>query len=391
MSKRSAVRLQMLRLLGKLTAPTTSAVRWPPRILVLRPDHIGDLLFLFPALAELRQNLPDASVTLSVGPWVAALAALSPAASAVETVEFPGFTRRPKANLIQPYALALETARRWRGRFDICLVARPDHWWGAMAAALAGIPRRLGWRTPETEPFLTAALPSGRRQHEVVSNLVLVRSLTRSLGIEAPETAPSPEVNPLQLTIPPSSQAAVERWLERNLAGAKTFLCVHPGAGAANKQWPESRYEALLRLLGDQVGLPIVVTGTASEAPLVERTAASSPLALSAAGDFSLVELAGLLARAALVIGSDSGPLHLAVASGTPTVHIYGPADEAKFGPWGSPARHRVLTGPVACRPCGDLTGCAAIDQLACMRAVSVDQVLRAALALLADCARLPA
>jgi ADP-heptose:LPS heptosyltransferase len=388
MNKRATTRLQLLRLLGRTIGHASSTVRWPPRVLVLRPDHIGDLLFLFPAMQELRDVLPEAEVTLAVGPWVAPLAPLCPGVNSVETIDYPGFSRRAKGSLAAPYALAQRVAQGWRGRFDVCLVARRDHWWGAMTAALAGVPRRLGWSTAETQPFLTTALPAADRLHEVQANIALERSLVAALGRLAPANRPQPETNPLQLAVPFAAQATADRWLHLNLGEGKPFICVHPGAGAANKEWPLGRYEALLHLLGERTGLPMVVTGSAAEAPLAERVAAASPLALSAAGEFGLVELAGVLSRAALVVGSDSGPLHLAVACDTPTVHVFGPADEAKFGPWGSPRRHTVLTSKMDCRPCGDLQHCAADGRklsgvVPCMCEISVDQVLQAALGLL--------
>jgi heptosyltransferase-2/heptosyltransferase-3 len=76
-------------------------------------------------------------------------------------------------------------------------------------------------------------------------------------------------------------------------------------------------------------------------------------MVLDLAGRTSVAQLAALFARCALVLGPDSGPLHLAVAMGRPTVHLYGPADANRFGPWGPPARHRVVASPLACAPCG--------------------------------------
>jgi heptosyltransferase-2/heptosyltransferase-3 len=124
------------------------------------------------------------------------------------------------------------------------------------------------------------------------------------------------------------------------------------------------------------------VTGSLAESELAIAVASASG-GVPAPGEFDLPELAAVVSRAALVVGSDSGPLHLAVARGTPTVHVFGPADPAKFGPWGPPKRHLVLTADVGCRPCGDLSRCQVEEQLACMRGVSVEQVLGACRSLL--------
>ncbi len=374
MPDRYQVRLEALRLIGRLNRIVPPAPSPHPRILVLRPDHLGDLLFLFPALDELRLALPEARLTLAVGPWAEALARMWPLADACETVPFPGFERGPKPALPKPYVQAWRLARSWQGRFDAALIARDDHWWGAMVAALAGIPLRLGWPTAETEPFLTDATETAP-MHAVAANLRLVRSAVARLGGTPSATPISPEANPLRLDISPEAADAVDRWIERHLGPGTAFFCLHPGAGGPTKVWPLSRYQTLLRRLREQVDLPVVVTGSLPEADLVEAVASAHPDAFPAAGEFSVPQLAALVSHARLVLGSDSGPLHLAVAAGTPTLHIFGPADEARFGPWGPSEQHRVLTAPVPCRPCGDLQVCRAADELACMRGVTVDEV----------------
>ena len=385
MSVRSAARLALLRGLGRALPRSGRRLPFNGRILVLRPDHIGDLLFLTPALQELRASLPDARIVLAVGPWVASLAHLIPDIDGVEVVPFPGFTRRSKPNVAQPYLEALRLARRWRGRFDACLVAREDHWWGAMVAALAGIPHRIGWRTPETEPFLTSLRVEDSPRHEVVANIALGRTLLTQAGAPPPRTAPDPDSHPVLLRLPPEVQDRAHGWLQRNLGTDSQFLGVHPGAGTPNKLWPLARYQTLTRSLSRRLGLPVVITGSLEELELVEQLAATCSNAVPAAGEFSLPELAAVLGRAALVAGSDSGPLHLAAAGGAPTVHIYGPADERRFGPWTAPARHRVLVADVPCRPCNDLWHCSQHQRPACMREVSAESVVEAACSLLSD------
>jgi ADP-heptose:LPS heptosyltransferase len=129
----------------------------------------------------------------------------------------------------------------------------------------------------------------------------------------------------------------------------------------------------------------VVLTGSASEAPLVQAIAeqmTSQPIV--AAGQTTLGQLAALMARCRLVLGVDSGPLHLAVAVGTPTVHLYGPVDSRTFGPWGDPARHIVLTSDMDCIPCNRLDYGA--DELAdhrCVWSISETQVIEAARRLL--------
>src|SRR5206468_917750 len=75
------------------------------RLLLVRPDHFGDVLLTSPAVAQLRRSLPDTRLTLLVGPWSAEVARRGAEVDEILTCEFPGFTRRPKPNSIQPYRL----------------------------------------------------------------------------------------------------------------------------------------------------------------------------------------------------------------------------------------------------------------------------------------------
>ncbi|MCA9907531.1 MAG: glycosyltransferase family 9 protein, partial [Anaerolineae bacterium] len=148
------------------------------RILLIRPDHLGDVLLSLPAIQQLRQALPTAEIHALAGPWSAEVLANNPALNAVLTLPFPGFSRTPKQNLRSPYELALHTARQLRRiGYDTAIVLRPDHWWGAMTAHLAGIPQRIGYDLTDVAPFLNHALDL-RQEHAVLQSARLVSALT---------------------------------------------------------------------------------------------------------------------------------------------------------------------------------------------------------------------
>ena len=175
-SMRERARLRMLQWRARHYAHGAVASEDPPqRLLVVRPDHLGDLLFTTPALHYLRSQYPQAHITALIGPWGEAVLAGNPDVDEILTLPFPGFTREPKGRALAPYALLQEQAQRLAaGRFDLALILRFDHWWGAWLAAAAGIPRRIGYDIDEVRPFLTQAEPYLRGRHEVVQNLGLV-------------------------------------------------------------------------------------------------------------------------------------------------------------------------------------------------------------------------
>jgi ADP-heptose:LPS heptosyltransferase len=98
------------------------------------------------------------------------------------------------------------------------------------------------------------------------------------------------------------------------------------------------------------------------------------------AGETTLDQLAAVFRGCRLVLGLDSGPLHLAVAMGTPTVHLYGPVDVVTFGPWGAAERHRALTSDWPCIPCNRLDYADdSVPHHPCVREIGVEKVLAAA------------
>src|SRR5690606_23855887 len=125
----------------------------------------------------------------------------------------------------------------------------------------------------------------------------------------------------------------------------------------------------------------VILTGGDHELPQAQRIAARmrQPACVTA-GDTQIGTLAALFERALVVLGPDSGPLHLASACGAPTVTLFGPADPVEFGTWGPPDRHFVLTSSIGCRPCRVLDW--GDDDPAyhpCVREISVGRVLDAA------------
>jgi lipopolysaccharide heptosyltransferase II len=353
----------------------------PRSLLLIRPDHLGDILFLTPALHALRAALPGARITALIGLWGRAALQDNPDLNAVDTCPFPGFARQPKANLLAPYRLLFAQARALRGHgYDTAVVLRFDAWWGAWLAAAAGIPRRIGYDRPETRPFLTEALPYAAGRHEVEQNGALLAALA--------EPSPAWELGPTRFVITEADRAWADGWLQgRGLRFGAPLVAIHAGAGAAVKLWPAAAWARVADVLSESHGARILLTGAAEERDLTRSIAATmTHPAFDSAGETTLGQLAALLERCALVLGSDSGPLHLAVAVGAPTVHLYGPVAAAAFGPWGDPARHVVLTTSWPCAPCNRLDWTPdVLEQHRCMADIAPEQLLGAAQRLLQE------
>jgi lipopolysaccharide heptosyltransferase II len=383
---RPRVRLALLRLFARFTTPliprSPFLVPDPLSLLLIRPDHIGDLLFTTPALRALRAAWPQARITALVGPWVRDVVVRNPHLDEVLTCPFPWFSRQPRVSLLKPYRLLWTEARRLKSeKFDVAIVLRFDHWWGALLAHLAGIPVRAGYDIPECRPFLTRAVDYVPGRHEVEQNLALIEAVLTDAGCRMHDTRPKLEFEPKA-----EEQEFAARYLAQHGVREDDLLVgLHPGAGATVKLWRTEAFAQVADVLSREYEARILITGSAEEMALAQAIAqkmGTSPII--AAGQTSLGQLAALMAHCRLVIGVDSGPMHLAVAQGVPTVHLYGPVDHRAFGPWGDPARHRVLLSALPCIPCNRLDY--APYELAdhpCVRDITVAQVLEAADALL--------
>ncbi len=366
------VRRLLLRAVGGIVGlRRTSPPTEPRKILIVRPDHLGDLLFATPALARLRERYPDAEIVGMVGPWGEAVWRRLPDLDRVITCPFPGFTRRPKGSPLAPYRLLVHCAGSIRAEgFDTALILRFDHWWGAMLAALAGIPRRRGYALPDVLPFLTEPMPYHPGRHEVVQNWALVEG--------TPDVDPA-DIGPLRFPVPDDALSRADDLLAaEGVAPGEPIAVVHPGSGAPVKLWETGKWATLVdRLPGD---FRPVLTGGGGEMALAEEIAGRSRRRIAVvAGKTDLDTLAAILARAVLAVGPDSGPIHLAAAVGTPTVALYGPADPALFGPWGPPGLHQVVMSDWPCAPCGRLDfSPKELPEHRCVRDISVERVFRA-------------
>jgi lipopolysaccharide heptosyltransferase I len=341
------------------------------QILVIRLSALGDVLFTLPAVEALRRARPAAAIDWLVEDRAASLLDL-----------YPGIRRRIvwRRSERSPAALARHVGALRATRYDCVLDFQGNLKSGAHALLARGR-RKLGFdrRSSREASWLLrrerVAAPPGPL-HRVEQSLALARALEPGVAAEA--QAPP-------LVVPPASRDFAERaW--RDLAlGDAPLVVLHPGTSkfGAFKRWAPDRFAHVADLLASKLGARTLVTWGPGEEELargvVDATKAGGCALAPRTG--SLSDLAALLARASLVIGSDSAALHLAAFLGTPVVALYGPKDPRLYGPRFAPMR--VVHTWLPCSPCTRRT----CPDVLCMEEITVRQVFEAAGELLSEVA----
>jgi heptosyltransferase-3 len=316
-----------------LRAPTAHAIR---HILMVRTDHLGDMILTTPLFAAVKAAFPTCRLTVLASAAGAAVARAHPAVDAVEVdpIEAKGSGWRGTIRL----------ARRLRHlRCDAAVVVHSKHRL-AVAVRLAGIPLRIGPGQRGYSFLFNRPVPQDHRTPPIRHETAYCMDLLRPLGIQ-PDAAARPT-----WAVDPAVAAAVEQLLAGLGIGAgRAIVTIHPGHGGSALNWTPQRYAEVADCLAHERDVVIAVTGVRAEADVVGQVcAAMRAPALNLAGQLTIPQLAALIARSVLYVGSSTGPSHLAAAVGTPVIALYCPLAEClpdRWRPLGD--RCRVLVPPV--------------------------------------------
>jgi ADP-heptose:LPS heptosyltransferase len=353
-----------------------------------RPDHLGDVLLTLPSVAALRAALPEAHIGFLLETSIAPVARRCPDID--ETFALPYPPLAPGTGGHDWAEVVSGAARALRDRFDLILLSRPRDPWSGELAVAAGIPIRLGYAMPETERFLTHAVPLREEAHAVIHTLRLAQQAARCLGLSpAGRAALDNRVRsqaPVRLIPTPRDEALASHVLSGVPSAAARPIVFHPGSGWPLKNWAAERWGQLGIAIQRRWGVTPLVSGGSGETALVHAVVASSQgSCVGLAGRLSIGALAALYRRSSLVISIDSGPLHLAAMVGARVIGLYGPLSPAQWSPWCPAERQRIVRVPIACSPCDCIFDppCGIPLQPPCMTGITVEAVLAAAANLL--------
>jgi heptosyltransferase-1 len=334
-------------------------------ILIIKLSAIGDVVHSLPVLSALKRLYPGSSVHWLVEEAAAGLLQDHPLLDKVLICRRKSWINGLKKGRISTLKEIRDFLRLVRTeRYDLILDLQ-NLFKSAFWVALARGVRKIGFSSTKELAYLPLNEKIGPEDftlHAVDRDLNFVRYLG---GDDGPPQFPVP--------VTAAHEEKVDQLLRRAGLTDRRVVAVHPMALWPTKLWKPRLFSELAGRLVKELGLGVVLTGgTQDWAPVEDIVSWVSPPPANFCGNLNLLELAALFKRCALVISTDTGPMHLAAAMGTPVVALFGPTAPSRTGPYG-PGHIVVRTG-VSCSPCFK-KNCA---DPKCMYEITPDHVFRA-------------
>jgi len=351
-------------------------LRWLPavNILIVKLSALGDVVHTMPALNALRRHFPQAHISWLIEAMARDLVEGHPALDRLivwRRREFEAAFRTGRWRTA--WGIFNEARRQVRDRtFDLVIdfqgLLKSGLWVG-----LARGRRKVGFgrgmeRSEGGHLFLTERVPAISME---------VHALERSLRLLEAAGVP---VGPIDYRLPitdTARQQATAFLAGNGIGPADRWIAIHPMTRWQTKLWFNDRFAAVADAL-TYPGLKVVFTGAPGDAPALDAIAASmKSRMIRTNGVGGLKVLAALLERASALVSTDTGPMHIAAAVGTPVVALFGPTAPNRTGPHGD--RHIVLRSGVPCSPCFSKRCIAReVEAMACMKRITTDAVVAA-------------
>ncbi|HUD00722.1 MAG TPA: glycosyltransferase family 9 protein [Rhabdochlamydiaceae bacterium] len=324
------------------------------RFLIVSTTGLGDTLWGTPAIRALRETYPAAYIGVITSSMGKQVLQSSPHIDEIFVVKEPP--------LFSLFKLLPTLIKRKIAKILIFHISQRPM---LPFCTLLGAGRIIGTEKINKDlDFLLTDKLETKRIHEIERRLQIVEAAGAKSVSKHMEFFPSPEDHQKASALLPSG----------------LVIGLHPGAKDKFKQWPPSHFITLGRRLKEKLGCQIVVTGTPAEKSLVEEIVNSIEGAVGIYEGVSIPTFAALIGKLSLYITNDTGPLHIACATTTPTIALFTPTDPVLCGPYFAP-HVLVLQKKPTCFPCLRKK----CNDPFCMLQISTDEVMGAALHLLKE------
>lgn len=332
------------------------------RVLILRPDHLGDVVLTTPVVSALRSALPDAYIAMAVKQWSIPAVEANPKINRVTVFNAP-WCCNPGQTPFTGSQMSEFVNEQKSEQFDLIIASQVDYRTNRIAYEI-GAKHRVGYAFRGGGPFLTRVVePPETPVHTVRLNLGLVKIL----GFDVKGIRP-------EFYLAQAYRAFAEKWFDENkLNEARPVIAFHVGAGSDFKRLSDKKVVEIIEQVDAEYGVAVVLMAGPGEKDLAGKIAAQTkgPRIVVSAGT-SLQEMAAIINYSDVFVGFDSGPAHIAGALRKPSVVIFGPSDYRMWGPLGNESR--VVCPEIDCRPCPMPQACG--RDLECMDMISVEAVV---------------
>ena len=336
------------------------------KILIFRPDGIGDALNSTSAISALRHAYRDAHISIVLRPPGAEILSLNPHIDEIVVYDPDGLHSSLTARL--HFLKGLRD-----GGYDLAVVLRDSAWCNFMSY-ISGAPYRIG-RRAERRMFsftLTHAVrkrdPKGTK-HEIHRNMDVVRLA----GAENEENGE------LVLCLSEDERAWAQDFLHsRDADPAALLVGIHPGGSSYDKLWPAEYFAHVSNQLAQIYGARIILFSGPGEDTLMEQVQSLMTHPPILADRLKLRQSSALMERCSLFLCNDSGPMHIAAALKVPTVAIFGPTDYVRWGHGGCEAV--IVRQNMDCWPC---SAHRCRKEFECIKSLPISKVLDAGCSML--------
>ena len=307
-----------------------------PRVALVKLSSLGDVVHALPAAHAIRAWWPRAELTWVVERREEAVLAGNPDLSHVVAVDTRLWRRDFKRPGGAPAVIGKVrglVSRLGAGRFD-ATVDLQGLWKSGVIAALTRAPLRVGLATRLCRERASAwftnrhVTPPAEAAHVVDQCLAVVAALGIDLAVVGPPVFP--------ISRDADAETRMARWLEDE--GVKTttpLVLLNPGSGGDHKRWAVEAFRRVGEELAVRLGARVAITWGPGEEPLARAIAHGMRTGALVPPPTTIIEMIALFRRATLVVGGDTGPVHVAAVLGVPTVGLYGPTSARRNGPYG--------------------------------------------------------
>lgn len=330
----------------------------PNRILVIKLDHIGDVLLSTPVFSNLKKTYPNVEIHTLTGKWSQVILENNPNVMQVIEYNSPTFTRTGQPTSLSGTISLYKFLQQQK--YDILIDLRGD-WRTVWFALFRLTPKRLSRAYYQITNKIGSNKFSGT--HETTRNL----DVLNKAGIQTP-------IPNTSFSITKENSDWTKQFLTENEINLELpIVAIHPGSPIAIKRWKPENFAELSDKLINNTGVQIVFVGVKDEIEIIQKIQeVMVGKAYNIAGLTTLPRLASVLQKSKLFIGNDSGPMHLAAAVGVQTIGLFGPGNPNRFGPVGDKCHY--IWKKQDCPPCrGDICQ---LGSEGCMSKITVQDVI---------------